>query len=465
MHERLKNTFRALTVRNYRLFATGQIVSLLGNWMQVTAQDWLVLRLSHNSPSALGYVTALQFFPVLLFTLLGGKLADRFDKRHILLITNSTYAVLSAMMGALVVSGSISLWMVFCFAAAWGTIGALDAPSRQAFASELVGRDLLPNALALNSAVFNSARIVGPAIGGLTIAVFGTGTAFVLNAFTFVGPLVALSRMIPAQLHRDLAALAKPGEARIRDGLAYVLRRRDLVIPMTLILVAGLFAFNFSVTLPLLAKNVFHRGAAEFGLLSTFLAVGALLGALAGSSRRIRPSTWLVSGAAIGFAVLETILGMSPTFVLTLILLIPAGFAMIFFAQSANQRVQMGTDANVRGRVMALYMLVFMGTTPVGAPVVGWVAEVFGPRTAIWGGGAITLVVAIVVFALEQRRHGVRVRLDRQAMRLTVAPVMSTRSAAQVLPAIAAESAVPLEGAMAVAAATSDSKPAFNRVA
>jgi MFS family permease len=422
VQERFKNTFRAMHERNYRLFATGQMVSLLGNWMQVTAQDWLVLKLSHNSPSALGFVTALQFLPVLFLTLVGGKLADRFDKRRILLITAASYALLATLMGILVVSGSIQLWMVFCFAAAWGTVGAIDTPARQSFVSEMVGRDLLPNALSLNAAVFNSARIVGPAIGGLTIAFFGTGTAFVINAFTFIGPLVALSRMVPAELHRDLAARAKAGEARIVDALRYVRQRRDLAIPMILILVAGLFAFNFAVTLPVLAKNVFHRGAGEFGLLSTCLAIGALGGALAGSSRRKRPSTWTVTAAAIAFGSLETVLGLAPSFVLTLLLLIPTGFAMIFFAQAANQRVQMGTEAAIRGRVMALYVLVFMGTTPVGAPVVGWVGEAFGPRTAIWAGGALTLVAAIVVFALEQRRHGVRVRLDRDSRRLTVAP-------------------------------------------
>lgn len=422
MQERLKNTFRAMYVRNYRLFATGQLVSLLGNWMQVTAQDWLVLKLSHNSPSALGYVTALQFFPVLLFTLLGGKLADRFDKRRILMVTNTTYAVMAAMMGALVVSGSIELWMVLCFAAVWGTCGSIDNPTRQAFASELVGRDMLPNALALNSAVFNSARIVGPAVGGVAIALFGTGTAFVLNAFTFIGPLVGLYLMVPAELHRDLAARATAGNARIIDGLRYVRRRRDLVIPMTLIMIAGLFAFNFSVTLPVLAKNVFHRGAGSFGLLSTCLAVGALCGALVGGNRKGRPSTWIVGGSAIAFSVFETLLGVSPTFIVTLGLLIPTGFCMIYFAQAANQRVQMGTDAVIRGRVMALYVLVFLGTTPVGAPLVGWVAETFGPRTPLWAGGAATLIAAVVVFALEQRRQGVRVRLDRDSRRLTVAP-------------------------------------------
>jgi MFS family permease len=434
--ERLKNTFSALSVRNYRLFATGQLVSLLGNWMQVTAQDWLVLKLSHNSPSALGIVTALQFTPVLLFTLVGGQLADRFDKRRILLCTNAAYAILAAFMGALVVSGSIELWMVFCFAAAWGTVGSFDNPVRQSFVSEMVGRDLLPNALGLNSAVFNSARIIGPAVGGLTIAFLGTGTAFVVNAFTFIGPFVALLRMVPAELHRDLATKPEAGQTRIAEALRYVRNRRDLAIPMLLILVAGLFAFNFTVTLPVLAKNVFDRGAGEFGLLSTFLAIGALSGALVGGSRRRRPSTWLVTGGAIAFGLIETVLGLSPSFILTLALLIPTGFSMIFFVQAANQRIQMGTDGAIRGRVMALYVLVFMGTTPVGAPIVGWIGEVAGPRTPIWAGGLLTLVAAVIVFALEQRRHGVRVRLHPETRRLTVAPKIDTELQPEPEPAL-----------------------------
>lgn len=419
MQQRLKTTFRALRVRNYRLFATGQLISLLGGWVQITAQDWLVLSLSHNSPTALGFVTALQFTPILLLTLYGGKLADRFDKRRLLTIAFSVYLVFASIMGVLVISGAIQLWQVFVFAALWGTCSSLETPTRQSFVSEMVGRELLPNALALNSAVFNSARIIGPAIGGVMIYLLGTGPAFVLNAFTYIAPIIALSRMIPAELHREpTGGRISSGDARIIDGLRYVRGRRDLVVPMALMLVLGLLAFNFQLTLALLAKNVYHTSSASFGLLNTALAVGALGGALAGSARRARPSTWLVVGAAIAFATLEILVGLAPNFLLTMVLLVPAGFCMIFFAQSANQRVQIGTSAAFRGRVMALYVLVFMGTTPVGAPLVGLCADTFGPRAAVWLGGAGSLLAALIVLVVELRNEDVRLRLGRHPLRM-----------------------------------------------
>ncbi len=414
MQQRLRTTFKALGVRNYRLFASGQLISLLGGWIQITAQDWLVLRLSGNSPTALGFVTALQFMPILLLTLYGGKLADRFDKRQLLIITNGVYLVFATIMGVLVVSGTVRLWQVFVFAVLWGTVSSFDTPTRQAFVSEMVGRDLLPNALALNAATFNSARIVGPALGGVLIYLLGTGPAFVFNAATFIAPIIALYRMIPGDLHRHAAVgSVAASDARIIDGLRYVKARRDLVIPMVLILITGLLAFNLQLTLAVLAKNVFHTSSASFGLLTTALAVGALGGALAGSARRTRPSTWLVLTAAITFSALETLVGFAPTFTTTMLVLVPTGFFMIFFAQAANQRVQMGTSAAFRGRVMALYVLVFMGTTPIGAPLVGLSAEWFGPRSAIWLGGIGSLIAALAILMVELRNEGVRPHLDR----------------------------------------------------
>ncbi len=389
--------------------------------MQITAQDWLVLSLSHNSPTALGFVTALQFAPILVLTLYGGKLADRMDKRWLLMIAMTAYTVLASIMGILVISGAVALWQVFIFAGLWGTVQSLETPTRQAFVSEMVGRDLLPNALSLSSATFNSARIIGPAIGGVSIALFGTGTSFVLNAVSFAGPLIALARMNPAELHRDaVAGAVAKADTRIRDGLVYVRHRIDLVIPMVLMLILGLLAFNFQITLAVLAKNVFHTSAATFGLMSTAVAVGALGGALAGGTRKKRPSAWLVVGAAIVFSALETVVGLLPTFPITLVVLVPTGFAMIFFAQAANQRVQMGTDAHYRGRVMALYIMVFMGTTPIGAPLIGWCADVLGPRSGIWLGGGLSLIAALVILAYELRRTGSRLRLTTRPIRLYV---------------------------------------------
>jgi MFS family permease len=416
---RLGSTFQSLQVRNYRLFATGQLISLIFGWMQITAQDWLVLQLSHNSASALGVVTAFQFTPILVLTLYAGKLADRYDKRVMLLIANSTWLVLAALMGALVTSGSIKLWCVFVFAVLWGTVTAVETPTRQAFASELVGKSLLPNALALSSATFNSARVIGPALGGVAIALLGTGSAFVVNAVSYVGPLIVLSLMRPSELHRAglTGGRVSAADARVVDGLRYVRRRPDLLLPLGMMLVIGMAGFNFQLTLAVLAKSVFHTGAASFGLFTTAIAVGALIGALYGSSRRGRPSVWVLLGAAVAFGVLETAAGLMPTYLTTSLVLVPTGFAMIYLSQAANQRVQMGVDAELRGRVMALYVLVFMGTNPVGAPLVGWITQTFGARVSISLGGVVSLIVGGVALAIRLRMARGRIR-----MRLTPVP-------------------------------------------
>ena len=401
--------FLSLRVRNYRLFSTGQLISLIFGWVQITAQDWLVLQLSHNSPSALGVVTALQFTPMLLFTLYAGKLADRFDKRLMLMIANTAWLVLAALMGALVVSGAVQLWQVYIFAGLWGTVSAVETPVRQSFVSELVDRPLLPNALSLSAAAFNTARIIGPAIAGLAIAGLGTGTAFLVNAVSYVFPLIAILRMRPAELQREVGRVVDSADARVIDGLRYVRRRADLLLPLVLMLVVGLVGFNYQLTLAVLAKNVFRTGAATFGLLTTALAVGALAGALAGTRRRTRPSVWVVLGAALAFGVLGTVSGLMPTYLLTALILVPTGFTQIYLAQAANQRVQLGTDPEMRGRVMALYILGFLGTNPIGAPLVGWFAEAFGPRASIWLGGAISLAAAGVALVVQLRRSGARI--------------------------------------------------------
>jgi MFS family permease len=400
-----------LKIRNYRLFATGQLIKLIGIWMQFIAQDWLVLQLSHDSATALGLVTALQFTPVLLLTLYGGKLADRYDKRKLLLFANAGFAVLALLLGILVATGSVVLWQVFVFAGAMGTVSSIETPVRQSFVSELVGYELLPNALSLSAATFNSARIVGPAVAGLAIAALGTGPVFLVNAALCVAPLICLSRLRPGELHRGDPTTVPARNARVIDGLRYVWSRSDLTLPIALVLVIGMFGFNFQLTLAVLAKTTFHVGAESFGLLSTALAVGSLAGALAGTMRRGRPSAYVVLGAAIGFGVTETLVAFAPGLHSAVLLLIPTGFFMIFFAQAANQRVQLGTDPEFRGRVMALYVLVFLGTTPIGAPLVGWLAERFGPRSGIWSGGLISLVAAIAMAVAHVRRVDGAVRV------------------------------------------------------
>lgn len=404
-------TFGSLRVRNYRLFTIGQLVKLIGTWMMFVAQDWLVLQLSDDSATALGIVTALQFLPVLLLTLYAGKLADRYDKRKLLFFVNAGSAVVATALGVLVVTGVINLWLVFVTAAVFGTISAMENPVRQAFVSELVGRDLLPNALSLSSATFNTARVVGPAIAGLVIAALDTGPVFLVTAAMCVAPLIGLARMRPAELHRAELAPITAAEARVVDGLRYVWRRADLSVAILLVLIIGLFGFNFQLTLAVLAKSEFKVSAEYFGLLSTALAVGALAGALASSRRRSRPSVYLVLAAAVLFGAFETLVGFAPTFFGAVLLLVPTGFFMIFFAQAANQRVQLGTAPEYRGRVMALYVLVFLGSTPIGAPLIGWCAEQFGPRSGIWVGGLVSVLAALVVAVLQLRRAGGRVHV------------------------------------------------------
>jgi MFS family permease len=407
------STFGSLHVRNYRLFTTGQLIKLLGTWMLFTAQDWLVLQLSDDSASALGVVTALQFTPVLLLTLYGGQLADRYDKRRLLLIANTASAVVATLLGALVVTGVANLWWVFVTAALFGVISAIETPVRQSFVSELVDKDLLPNALSLSSATFNTARIVGPAVAGLIIAVLHdrTGPIFLLTARLCTAPLVSLARMGTAELYRVERDAIAASEARTIDGLRYVWQRPDLSLTILLVLVVGLFGFNFQLTLAVLAKVEFRVDAKYFGLLTTAIALGALAGALSSSRRRSRPSMYRVLAAAILFAGFEALVGFAPNFLTAVILLVPTGYFMIYFAQAANQRVQLGTDAAFRGRVMALYVLVFLGSTPVGSLVIGWCAERFGPRSGLFIGGLVSLVAAIALGVVQLRRAGGRIHV------------------------------------------------------
>ncbi|GAA3235864.1 MFS transporter [Dactylosporangium siamense] len=403
--------FGSLKVRNYRLFSTGQLVKLLGTWMMVVAQDWLVLQLSDNSPTALGIVTALQFTPVLLLTLYGGQLADRFDKRRLLLIANFASALVAALLGALVLTGVVNLWWVFVTAALFGVISAIETPVRQAFVSELVSRELLPNALSLSSATFNTARVVGPAIAGLVIALLHdrTGPIFMITAALCIAPLVGLTRMRTEELFRVEGPPVSASDARTIDGLRYVKRRSDLSLAILLVLVVGLFGFNFQLTLAVLAKVEFNASAQYFGLLTTALAVGALAGALASSRRRARPTAYAVLAAAVLFGGFETLVGFAPTFLTAVLLLLPTGFFMIYFAQAANQRVQLGTDPEFRGRVMALYVLVFLGSTPLGSLIIGWCAERYGPRSGIWIGGLVSVLATFVVAAMQLRKVGGKV--------------------------------------------------------
>jgi MFS family permease len=433
-----------LKVRNYRLFATGQLVKLVGVWMMFTAQDWLVLELSHNSPGALGVVAALQFVPVLLLTLWSGKLADRFDKRKLLIWANAAFAITAIVFAVLVAAGMVTLYWVFAFALILGVANSVETPVRQAFVSELVERPLLPNALALSAATFNTARIGGPALAGIALALFHTGPVFLIATVLAIAPIFSYARMRPADLYRDISAgPTAAADTKIIDGLRYVRGRADLVLPIALMAVVGMIGFNFPVTLAALAKINFHAGPSSFGLLTTSLAVGALGGALAGSARRARPGVYVVIGSAIAFGLLEFAVGFAPSFIAAMALLVPTGFFSIFLAQSANQRVQMGVHGQYRGRVMALYVLVFLGSTPIGASLAGWWGERFGVPSSIWAAGIVCFVAGVVALGWQLRVSGERLSLTvRPRPRLVlVRPEGEEPGSAPVSPAPAAAAA------------------------
>ena len=329
----MNRTFRSLRVRNYRLFAGGQLVSLTGTWMQRVGQDWLVLQLSHNSGTAIGVTTGLQFLPLLLFGLQGGVIADRFSKRSVLICTQAAMGLLALALGLLDLLGVASLVEVYVFAFLLGVATAVDNPTRQSFVAELVGQDELPNAVGLNSATFNAARIVGPALAGLMIEGIGTGWVFLLNAVSFLAVIGALVAMRTAELFP--APRLRQGPGRVREGLSYVRHRREVLVPIVLVGIVGTFGFNFQITIALMVKTVFHLGAGAFGLLSSVLAAGCLVGALIGA-RRERPTMRLVIFAAIVFGLLEIVVGVMPTIVLMAVALVPAGIAALTFATSAN---------------------------------------------------------------------------------------------------------------------------------
>jgi MFS family permease len=394
--------FRSLRNRNYRLFAVGQIVSNTGTWMQRVAQDWLVLELTHGSGSALGITTGLQFLPLLLFGLWGGVVADRYSKRRILMLTQAAMGALALILGVLAITGTAQVWHVYVLAFGLGLATVVDNPTRQSFVIEMVGKTDLPNAIALNSATFNGARILGPAVAGVLVAALGTGPVFLVNAASFVAVLTGLALMRESEL--NLAEPVVRAKGQLREGLRYVRGRRDLVMVLVLAGFVATFGMNFQITTALVARQVFHRDAASFGLASTMLAVGALSGALL-AARRTRTSRRQMVLSAAGFGVLEVGTGLMPTFDLFLALLVPTGVAMMTFATAANATMQLGVRREMRGRVMGLYMLVFLGTNPFGAPVIGWLSEVLGPRAGIVLGGLVTTLATLIIIVIMVPRQ------------------------------------------------------------
>ncbi|MEU2929964.1 MFS transporter [Streptomyces sp. NPDC007251] len=401
---RTSSMFSSLKIRNYRLFFLGQVVSNTGTWMQRIAQDWLVLSLTGSS-AAVGITTALQFLPMLLFGLYGGVLVDRLPKRPALLVTQSAMAVTGLALAFLTLSGHVQVWHVYVAAFAVGLATVVDNPARQSFVSEMVGPEQLQNAVSLNSANFQSARLVGPAVAGVMITGVGTGWAFLANGLSFVAPIAGLLLMRARELH--VVDRAPRGKGQLREGLQYVAGRPELIWPIVLVGFIGTFGFNFPVWLSAYADDVFHSGAGSYSLFNTLMAVGSLCGALL-AARRGTARLRVLTAAALAFGTLEVVAALAPSYWLFALLMVPIGVCGLTVNVTANTAVQMATDPAMRGRVMSLFMMVFMGGTPLGAPVVGWITDTYGARTGFALGGVVSAAAAAVVGLVLARVGGLR---------------------------------------------------------
>ncbi|MDQ2785833.1 MAG: MFS transporter [Chloroflexota bacterium] len=398
----LKQAFRALRNPNYRLFWFGQVISMIGTWMQRIGQAWLVLRLT-NSPLALGIVTACQTLPVLLLALFGGVIADRMPKRRVLIVTQGIMLVQASVLALLTAGGWIRLIDLYILAAILGTASALDNPTRQAFVKEMVGPDDVPNAVALNSIVMNTARLVGPALGGLTIAAIGVAGCFTLNAVSFLGAIGALILMRPDRFYEVLSPARGKMFAQIGEGLRYVVRTPDIALVMLLMGVIGTFGYNFTVLLPLIAQYVLHAGPIGFGTLTSAMAVGSLIAAFGiAYSGRVTQRT-LLTGAA-GFSVLLLCLALTSIWAVTIAVLVALGLFSIVFTTTANSRLQILTPPQLRGRVMSLYTMLFLGSTPIGSVVLGILAQRQGVQVAV-GEVAVICGVGTIGGLLYIRQH------------------------------------------------------------
>ena len=397
----LLRAFIALRHRNFRLFWFGQLISLIGTWMQSIGQAWLVLELTHSA-LMLGLVGALQFLPVLLFALFGGVFADRWPKRRVLLFTQSSAMILAFVLWLLIITGVVQIWHILVLATLLGFINALDMPTRQAFVVEMVGREDLPNAIALNSSLFNLARIIGPSIGGLIIAWLGVGPLFLLNALSFIAVLIGLAMIdLTGQIgiNRHLSELgdhARQGTLKsVREGLNYVFRTPSVALIIAVVGIISLFGINFNVTLPLVATSLLHVGATGFGFISATFGVGSLLSALWLAWANKRPSIRQVLIGATAFGILLILFALSHNYLLSLFLIAAVGFAQIAFSAIANTTLQTVSPDHLRGRVMSVYMVVFAGSTPIGNLFTGVLAEPFGISIALLICAVLSLAAAV----------------------------------------------------------------------
>jgi MFS family permease len=396
--------FRSLRSSNYRVWAAGALVSNVGTWMQRTAQDWLVLtELTHHNASAVGVVMALQFAPQLLLLPWTGFAADHFNQRRLLIVTQGTMGGLALLLGLLTVTGVVQLWHVYVFAFLFGSAAAFDAPVRQTFVAELVGDADLSNAVALNSTSFNAGRMIGPAISGLVIASVGTGWAFLINGVSFVAVLLSLSLLRTSTLHANERAHRAKGS--FTGGFRYVWKRPDLKAILVMLFLIGTFGLNFPIFISTMAVSVYHTDARGYGALSSIMAIGTVCGALISASRSRPQFGSLLVGAAV-FGLGCALAGVAPSYWLFGAALVVIGVAALTFTNTTNSLMQLSTEPAMRGRVMALRVGMALGGTPIGAPIVGWVADTFGPRWALGVGAASGFAAAAVaIYALARKAH------------------------------------------------------------
>lgn len=407
----MSRTFASLGYVNYRLWFAGALVSNVGTWMQRVAQDWLVLTvLSADSGVAVGTVTALQFLPFLLLGPFAGVLVDRVDQRRLLIATQVVAGSLGIGLGAIVLAGHAELWHVYLFAFGLGVVSAVDVPARQTFVAALVPAEGLPNAVGLNSASFNAARLIGPAVAGLTVAWIGIGWVFVVNGMTFAATVIALLAMRRSELVPVERAPREKGQ--VRQGLGYVRRRPDIVMVMIVVSVVAALGLNFQMTSALMARIEFGRGPEDYGVMGSVLAIGSLGGALL-AARRERPRLRLVLGAALLFGLSSAVMASMPTYGLYMAASVAVGFSQLTMLTSANAYVQTTTVPFMRGRVMALYSMLLMGSTPIGAPVIGWVGEHVGPRWSVGVGAIASIIVAVLAAAWAVRFWNLEVTYHR----------------------------------------------------
>jgi MFS family permease len=404
MMDQVAGTFRSLRSFNFRLWTAGSLVSNVGTWMQRVAQDWLVLtQLTHRDASALGIVMGLQFAPQLLLLPWSGLAADRLNQRKLLMLTQATMGVLALILGVLTIAGVIQLWQVYVLAFLSGSAAALDAPVRQTFVAEMVGDADLTNAVALNSTSFNAAQMIGPAVAGLLIASVGIGWAFLLNGLSFAAVLISMSFFRLSELHGS--ARAHRTASGFLEGLRYVWRRPDLRAILIMLFLIGTFGLNFPIFISTMAVNVFHSDARAFGLLSSMMAVGTVSGALFAASRQRQSLASLMAGAGV-FGLGCTLAALAPGYWWFAATLMIIGAAGLTFSNGTNSIMQLSTEPAMRGRVMALRVAIALGGTPIGAPIVGWVADHFGPRWALGIGAAAGFTAALVaVYVLASRKE------------------------------------------------------------